>query len=197
MAAFYTCRLESFSKINFDKIIGIHNDNLYCTAWYFVFAKHCGETFLQQKKKNVYIAFVDLLKVCDNVNWKVVMKILKMIIIDYRDRRIIRELYKHQTTSIKIKESKREATIRKGVRKGCNVSPLLFNIYIKKAINECEGYCTGIKVNGMRIQMLRFADNIAIIAQDEINLKRALESLDCILESNCKMKINSKKIQKL
>ena len=41
--------------------------------------------------------------------------------------------------------------------------------------------------------MLRFADDIAIIAQDEINLKRALESLDNILKSNYKMKTNRKK----
>ena len=53
--------------------------------------------------------------------------------------------------------------------------------------------CTGIKVNGMRIQMLRFAEDIAIIAQEEINLKRTLESLDDILKSNYKMKINRKK----
>jgi hypothetical protein len=39
-------------------------------------------------------------------------KIMKMIKIDYRDRRIIRELYNYQKTSIKIKENKREATIR-------------------------------------------------------------------------------------
>ena len=38
--------------------------------------------------------------------------------------------------------------------------------------------------------MLRFADDIAIIAQDEINFKRALESLDDILKSKYKMKIN-------
>ena len=43
--------------------------------------------------------------------------------------------------------------------------------------------------------MLRFADDIAIIAQDEINLKRALESLDDILKSNYKMKINRKKTE--
>jgi hypothetical protein len=44
------------------------------------------------------------------------MKILRIIIMDYRDRRIIRQLYKHYMTFIKIKESKRKAAIRKGVR---------------------------------------------------------------------------------
>jgi hypothetical protein len=48
-------------------------------------------------------------------------------------------------------------------------------------------------VNGMATQMLKFADDIANIVQDEINLKRALESLDDILDSNYKMKINRKK----
>jgi hypothetical protein len=58
-----------------------------------------------------------------------------------------------------------------------------------------QGYCTGIKVKGLRIQMLKFADNIAIIVQDEMNLKRALERLDDILKSNYEMKINRIKIE--
>jgi hypothetical protein len=57
-------------------------------------------------------------------------------------------------------------------------------------INECKEYCTGIKVSGVRIQMLRFAVDVAFIVQDEINLKSALERLDNILKSNYKMKIN-------
>jgi len=84
------------------------------------------------------------------------MKTVKMIKIDYRDRRIIRELYKLQMTSIKIKESKREATLRKVVRQGYNLLPLLLNIYREQAINEYKEYCTRIQVNSMRIQMLRF-----------------------------------------
>jgi hypothetical protein len=66
------------------------------------------------------------------------------------------------------------------VRQGCSLSPLLFNIYeyIEQAINEYKEYCIGIKVNGMRIQMLKFVDDIAIIAQDEINLNRTLVCLD-------------------
>jgi hypothetical protein len=120
--------------------------------------------------KKLYIAFVGLLKAFDSANWNLMMKMLQMIKIDYRDRRIIRELYKHQTTPIKIEESKREAAIRKEVRQGCNLWSLLFNtylyMYIEQAINEFKEYCPGIKLNVMRIQVRRFADNIAIIAQD-------------------------------
>ena len=54
---------------------------------------------------------------------------------------------------------------------------------MEHAINERKEYCTGIKANGVRIQTLRFSDGTAILAQDEINLKRALESLDDILKS--------------
>jgi len=79
------------------------------------------------------------------------------------------------------------------LRQGFSLSPLLFDMFIEQAISECKEYFTGIKVNGMRIQMLRFAEDVAIIVQDEVNLKRALESLDDILESDYKMKINRKK----
>ena len=100
------------------------------------------------------------------------MKTLKVIKIYYKAGRIIRQLHKHQTTSTKIKENEREAVFRKGAKKACNLLPLVFNIYIEKAINEYKGYCTGIKLNGTRIQMLKFADYIAIVAQDELNQKK-------------------------
>jgi len=48
-------------------------------------------------------------------------------------------------------------------------------------------------VDGMRMQMLKFAVDIAIVAQDEVNLKRAIESLDDVLKSSHKSKINRKK----
>jgi hypothetical protein len=51
-------------------------------------------------------------------------------------------------------------------------------VYNREAINKFKGYCTE-----MRIQKLRSADDIAVIAQDEINLKRALECLDDIFKT--------------
>src|SRR5215510_15085841 len=95
----------------------------------------------------------------NNINRNVMMKI------DYRDRRIIRELYKHQMTPIKVKEKPHLEKERGKAATYC----CCYLIYIEQAISECKEYCTGIEVNGMRIQMVRFADDVTIIAQDEIN----------------------------
>lgn len=56
-----------------------------------------------------------------------------------------------------------EGQIRKVVRKGCTVSPLLFNIYVEQEISLCkeEDFRT-VKIGGEIISMLRFADDIAV-----------------------------------
>uniref|UniRef100_A0A8D8YV05 Craniofacial development protein 2 n=1 Tax=Cacopsylla melanoneura TaxID=428564 RepID=A0A8D8YV05_9HEMI len=146
--------------------------------------------------KPLFIAFVDLQKAFDNVNWNLMLKILKDIEINFKDRRVIHSLYKNQVAGIQINNSERKtARIKKGVRQGCTISPYLFNIYIEKAIAECRECCTGIVLNGdKRIQMLRFADDIAITAPDEYNLKRALECMDEVMDKY-KMKINMNKTE--
>ena len=58
-----------------------------------------------------------------------------------------------------------------------------------------QGYCTGIKENGVRIQIVRFTDDTAIIGQDEINLRRILQSVDDVLKINYEMKINRIKME--
>ncbi|KAI5715577.1 hypothetical protein M8J77_018806 [Diaphorina citri] len=142
----------------------------------------------------LFIAFVDLQKAFDNVNWSLMMKILKDIGVEYRDRRIIFNLYRNQSMHIEINQESEKAKIKKGVRQGCNISPYLFNIYIEKAIEECKECCTGIVLNGVRIQMLRFADDIALLAPDEFNLKRSLECMNEVL-AEYKMKMNMTKTE--
>ncbi|KAI5695434.1 hypothetical protein M8J75_016624 [Diaphorina citri] len=131
-------------------------------------------------KRPLFIAFVDLQKAFDNVNWNIMFNILKETGINFKDRRVIHSLYKNQVAGIKVNNSERRtAKIRKGVRQGCNLSPYLFNLYIERAMNIIKECCTGIVLNRThRIQMLRFADDIAIIAPDEFNLRRALDYMD-------------------
>ena len=45
---------------------------------------------------NAYICFVDFEQAFDRVNWKKMMKVLQDIGVDWRDQRIISELYMNQ-----------------------------------------------------------------------------------------------------
>lgn len=61
-----------------------------------------------------------------------------------------------------------EAKIAKGVRQGYNLSPLLSNIYIEETLKEVrKENIGGVKIRGILVQMLRFADDIAEVRESE------------------------------
>ena len=51
--------------------------------------------------KDVFVAFVDYEKAFDRVHWPKLMEVLAKIGVDYRDRKMIWNLYMNQTASVK------------------------------------------------------------------------------------------------
>jgi len=151
-----------------------------------------------RKDKSTFIAFVDIEKGFDNVNWEIMFKMMKKAGIATKERTLLYQLYKNEIAIIKTGDTQKESKIKKGVRQGCTLSPLIFNAYIQEAIDIIrEKIQLGIKVNGYRIDMLRFADDIAIIAENEKDLKTLLETLEQVMEKDLHMKINTKKTKVL
>ena len=65
----------------------------------------------------VFICFVDFEKAFDRIDWVKMMEILKEIGVDWRDRRLILNLYLNQTAVVKIQqEYSEEGEIGRGVR---------------------------------------------------------------------------------
>jgi len=117
-----------------------------------------------------FIAFVDLEKAFDIVKWTTLFKIMEDIGIDYNDKKYIYNLYINEIAVIKAEKGNNqvEAKIAKGVRQTCNLSPTLFNLYIEEALKEVRKENIGVvKIGGILLQMLRFADNIAVIGESD------------------------------
>lgn len=128
---------------------------------------------------NVFACFIDYRKAFDCVNHQKMIKILRTTGVDEQDLRFISELYWHQTAVVEMKQSTSEdIQIRRGVRQGCVLSPLLFNLYsetiFREALDRIQG---GIKFNGIPINNIRYADDTVIIANDIQELQSIIDSV--------------------
>jgi hypothetical protein len=103
-------------------------------------------------------------------------------------------LYLNQKAVVKIQqEFSDESEIGRGVRQGCCMSALLFNIYAEAMMMEAmEGTEEGIQIGSNLLKDGRFADDQGMIAGNEIGLQKIMDGL-YTTALKYDMKINIKK----
>src|SRR2546425_7480042 len=142
----------------------------------------------------VYICFVDFEKAFDRMNWVKMFEILKSLHIDWRDRRLLQDLYMRQEAVVRtVGGDSDPGVIGRGVRQGCPLSPLLFSIYAEVMMIEAlEDMGEGGLVGGQLISDVRFTDDQGMVASTEMGLQRLMNKLNDTVK-NVGMKINVQK----
>jgi len=112
------------------------------------------------------------------------MEISNDIGVDWTDRKLIMNLYNKRSDFVRIGESVSESCmIGRGVRQGCKLSPLLYNLYdeamMKEALYEVE---CGIQVGGHMIKTVRFADDKAGVASYEKVLQELMDNINRVTQ---------------
>ena len=108
------------------------------------------------------------------------MTILQNIGVNWRDRKLIWNLYNKQVAYVRIVDGLSTAcTIGRGVRQECSLSPLLYLIYDKAMIREVtDNMETGISVGGRIINTIRYADDKAVVANSQKGLQQLTDNLN-------------------
>ena len=90
---------------------------------------------------------------------------------------LLRNLYAGQEATVRTGHGTTDwFQIGKGLRQGCILSPCLFNLYAEyimrnTGLNEAQ---TGIKISGLNVNDLRYADDTTLMAESEEELKSFL-----------------------
>lgn len=146
------------------------------------------------QRKDVAMCFIDYEKAFDRVRHQKLVQILRRLDIDQKDVRCIENLYWNQSAAVRVdNEITGAQQIFRGVRQGCVLSPLLFNLYSENIFQEAlEGQEIGIKVNGIRINNIRYADDTVLIADNMNDLQTLLDMIG-IHSRRMGIDINTKK----
>ena len=148
-----------------------------------------------EHNEETHLCFIDLEKAYDNVDRHKLFKILPKYNISPKMIRIIQKVYENTKIVIKLGEQKSDhVQINRGVRQGCPLSCVLFNIYMDAITREwITNKPRGVNLtNGKHIETVLFADDQVIVAENEDDLQRSAYSLGKVM-AKYGMKISLKK----
>jgi hypothetical protein len=102
------------------------------------------------------VCFIDWRKAFDRVNCTKVMQILKESGIDWLERRLISNLYMAQSVKLRLNRwETRSVKTGRGVRQGCCLSQILFNLYSEYLTKEVLKGLGDFKIGGQIIQTVK------------------------------------------
>ena len=135
-------------------------------------------TTSQKRGNKVFVGFVDFRKAFDSI-WRkgLYYKLLKNTI-GGNFYHVIKDMYSDVNYTLKLNEGfTREFKSCKGVRQGCNLSPVLFNLFINDLPNIFNEHCKPIKLNSSSINCLLYADDLVLLSETAEGLQNCFDKL--------------------
>ena len=147
--------------------------------------------------RDTYTCFVDMAKAFDRVNRDILFIKLANIGVSGNMLESIKTLYAECKASVNVNGSYTDFfNITAGVKQGDVISPTLFSIFIDDLVKGIKQLDLGVEIDtNFQVSILLFADDIVLIAPNEVNLQLMLDYLAkwCV-ENRMEVNINKTKV---
>ena len=142
-----------------------------------IFVLKCIVESLKQKRRKLYACFIDLKKAFDTVWREAVLYKLLQIGCSDKFTRIIQSMYNNLQCAVKCENLRTPFFPSNiGTRQGCNLSPMLFNIFLNDLPVALDKACTQpAQFKGKNISCLLYADDIVLLSTSEKGLQKAMD----------------------
>ena len=125
---------------------------------------------------STFAVFVDFKKAYDTVNRSLLLRDLNDLGISTKFLNTIKIIYSQVECAFKLNGNITEwFNVNSGLKQDCVLSPVLFNIFINSLVTDIKALAIGI--DGDKIGILLYADDIVLNAENENDLQLLLDIL--------------------
>ena len=137
-------------------------------------------------KSDVHCAFIDFTKAFDNVNRSKLYTRLMALGIDNKMLKIIMNMYSKLKSKVKTSDGYTKTfPMNKGLLQGECLSPTLFSAYINDIVSHSDAVEEmGVFLNNVRVTVLKYTDDLVLIATSATSLQKGLNALQEYCEDN-------------
>ena len=178
-----------------DKLLeeqGAFKRNRSCIDQMFTL-RQLGEKVMEKNIKMVMVC-VDLEKAYDKVDRGLLWEVIDAYGGRGRLARAVKSLYVGCEACVQVLgENSVWFKVKQGLRKGCVMSPWLFNIFIDNTIRETRvSFFRGVELRENTVQLLLFADDLLLLVEEEGDAQTNLRVINEVLQK-WRLKINQRK----
>ena len=146
------------------------------TSDHIFFLQTIVEKVVKKCKKRLYVVFIDFKKAYDTVNRTFLMKRLQALGINGIFLRNILAMYKKTEYCVKLNHGHTCAiNSNLGLKQGCPLSPMLFNLYIDDIEDIFDENCDPINIQNENINHFLYADDLVILSQSKEGLQICID----------------------
>ena len=173
-------RLESFLEENniLNKYQGGYRrkyrteDNMFIIHTLF-------QKYVVQNNQKLYVAFVDFRKYFDTINRDLLFYKLLSQGISGHFYRLIKSMYNSNIYRVKTAQGlTNNIQSTSGLKQGCNLSPILANLYQNDLPNIFDSSCNPVQLGDSSFNSLSWADDLLLISTSPAGLQKCLDSLN-------------------
>lgn len=133
--------------------------------------------------KGGIVSVLDINKAFDTLPHSAIKNALHRKGIPEQVSRYVCEMYKNCSTVIRARDSQVRVNLRRGVKQGDPLSPLIFNLCIEKLLETIENTTIGMEVSNNRaVSILGFADDLVLLGAGLAEAKQQLQTAVSSLE---------------
>ena len=130
------------------------------------------------KRKQTFVAFIDFRKAYDSIDRSLLWLKLEDLGIGGNILNVIKSMYNDVEYCVRLNGINTEwFKVMNGLKQGCMLSPLLFNLFINNLVETINNLGLGVDIGQEKVSILLYADDLVLIAETETDLQILLDTL--------------------